>query len=416
MTDATATLRVGRQAALATLALTQSLLDAYPARIAGTDQCLAAGRRIAALLRAACDNVAEEGFAMHPGSLWNTGKVVAVAYAAAVLLLAAGGPFVYGAVLVCWLGLIYAVTHYVLCGRLFDGLFPRVQGCNVAGVIEPAGRVKQQILLVGHHDSPYALSFLLRFQKWASLRLLLAVGAYLLLTLASMAAWAGQALGAGSGLPREAYLIGAAIGLVFVGPLYFLVTGIPSPGAGDNLNACAMAIKIAEHFAAQRQSGNPLGHTRLVFLSTDGEEAGQRGAIAYAERHKSELTALPTYVFNVDSVYKVRDLAALTRDRHGTLPLSARAAGECHELAARLGYSLKETALSPGSGSTDAAAFARLGVEATSIIGVSTVRGEDGLVYHTPWDTVDAIEPEAVEAVLDIAVNYIMGKDREAAL
>jgi aminopeptidase YwaD len=416
MTDATATLRVGRDTALATLALTQSLLDEYPARIAGTDQCLAAGRRIAALLRAACDSVVEEGFAMHPGSLWNTGRVVAVAYVVAALLLATGGPLVYGAVSVCWLGLIYALAHYILCGKLFDGLFPRVRGCNVAGAIEPADRVKQQIFLVGHHDSPYVLSFLLRFQKWASLRLLLAVAAYLCLTMASMVAGIGQVAGAGGRLPREAYLIGAAIGLVFVGPLYFLVPRIPSPGAGDNLNACAMAIKIAEHFAAQRQAGCPLRHTRLVFLSTDGEEAGQRGAIAYARRHKPELSALPTYVFNVDSVYKVRDLAALTRDRHGTLPLSARMARECHELASRLGYSLREMALSPGSGGTDAAAFARLGIEATSIIGVSAAPGQDRLVYHTPWDTVDAIEPEAVEAVLDIAVNYIMGKDREAAL
>jgi hypothetical protein len=36
-------------------------------------------------------------------------------------------------------------------------------------------------------------------------------------------------------------------------------------------------------------------------------------------------------------------------------------------------------------------------------------------VYHTPWDTVDAIEPEAVEAVLNIAVNYIVCKDRQAS-
>jgi aminopeptidase YwaD len=414
MTDATAAPRVGRQAALATLALTQSLLDDYPARIVGTDRCLAAGRHIAAILRSACDSVAEEGFEVHPGSLWNTGKVVAVAYGIAALLLAAGGLFVYGAVLACWLGLVYAVTHYVLCGKLFDGLFPRARGCNVAGTIEPADRVTQQILVIGHHDSPYVLSFLLCFQKWASLRLLLAVAAYLCLTLASMAACIGQALGAGGGLPREVYLIGAAIGLAFVGPLYLLVTGTPSPGAGDNLNACAMAVKIAEHFAAQRQAGSPLRHTRLVFLSTDGEEAGQRGAIAYAERHKSELLAIPTYVLNVDSVYKLRDLAVLTRDRHGTLPLSARGARECHDLALSLGYSLKEVALPLGSGGTDASAFARLGVEATSIIGVPTARREDGLVYHTPQDTVDAIEPEAVEAVLDIAVNYIAGRDRQA--
>jgi len=81
-----------------------------------------------------------------------------------------------------------------------------------------------------------------------------------------------------------------------------------------------------------------------------------------------------------------------------------------------LGYSLKEMALPPGGGGTDAAAFARLGVEATTIIGISTAFIGNGLVYHTPHDTVDAIEPEAVEAVLDIAVNYIMCKDRQAVL
>ena len=37
----------------------------------------------------------------------------------------------------------------------------------------------------------------------------------------------------------------------------------------------------------------------------------------------------------------------------------------------------------------------------------------EGLVYHTPFDTIDQIEPGAVEAVLDIVVNFIQAADQD---
>jgi hypothetical protein len=100
------------------------------------------------------------------------------------------------------------------------------------------------------------------------------------------------------------------------------------------------------------------------------------------------------------------------RDAHETVPLSARMARECRDLAAELGYSIRETPLPFGGGGTDAAAFACIGVEATSLIGLPTALLGREIVYHTPRDTVDQIEPAAVEAVLDVAVNYVLRKDR----
>ena len=53
-------------------------------------------------------------------------------------------------------------------------------------------------------------------------------------------------------------------------------------------------------------------------------------------------------------------------------------------------------------------------MESTTIIGIPTAWVSRGLVYHTPWDTVEHIQTAAVEAVLDISINYVLRKDHEA--
>ena len=405
--------RVGRETVLATLRLTQSLLERHGPRIAGTRQCLNAADQIAEMLRVHCDKVVEERFEMHPGSFWNVGKIMAVAYLISVLLLFAGEFFTFVSVAVAVAGLVYGVVIYVFNGRWFDRFFPKADGCNVYGTIEPAGEVKQQIILSGHHDSPYVLSFLLNWKRLARMRLILAVLTYFVLLGVSIVAAIETALGAPDAVPVEMIAVVAVLGLFFVGPLYSVITRLQSPGAGDNLNATAMAITAAVHFSLKRKKGTALKHTRIIILSTDGEEVGMRGASDYAEKHKADLLAVPTFVFNMDSIYATKDLTLLTRDRNGTCKLSERMARECHEIAADLGYFPNIMPIPPGGGGTDAAAFAKIGIESTSVIGISVHGLGNETVYHTPQDTVEHIEPEAVEAVLDIAINYITRKDEE---
>ncbi len=192
-------------------------------------------------------------------------------------------------------------------------------------------------------------------------------------------------------------------GLLFAAPLFFFVSKKVSPGAGDNLNGSSTAIHAVKYFAER----HPLKNTRLIALSTDGEEAGRRGAIAYAKRHKEDLKSMPAFVINIDSVYKKKELAVMARDRHGLVPLSPELAGMCLDIASKLGYDARKITLPFGSG-TDAAAFAKTGVKAATIIAMSTSLFEEGHVYHTQGDTVDSIEPEAVEAVFDIVINTIL--------
>ena len=64
-----------------------------------------------------------------------------------------------------------------------------------------------------------------------------------------------------------------------------------------------------------------------------------------------------------------------------------------------------------GGGATDAAEFSRAGIEATSIIGLESNWIRTGIDYHTSRDTVDKVDPNAVQKVLELAVRYSIQKD-----
>jgi hypothetical protein len=389
------------------LGRTEAIMKNHRYRIAGTDPCRAAARDIAASLRGNCDAVEEERFVLHPRVLWWTGKIAAIAYLVGSILGFLGGPWFCLGSLLTLAGLFYTIMQYVICAEVFDRLFPGSEGCNVVGILEPAGRVERQVLLVGHHDGPYILSFLTHAPQLAFVRFFLGIISYLYLAVSLIVASVGQAT-THAQVPFEgaqAWLV--AIGLLFAAPLFFFSTNRPSPGAGDNLNATSLAMTVVEYFYGERKKGNPLARTRLVVLSTDGEEVGQRGAIHHARAHREELHSIPARVFNIDSVYKLEDLSVCTRDRNCTTGLSKSMADELAQVAIARGQRLRKLAIPFGGGGTDAAAFAVEGITATSVIGLPTGPFSRSQYYHTEKDTVDKIEPRAVEALIGIAIDYV---------
>ncbi|MHA1672652.1 MAG: M28 family peptidase, partial [Promethearchaeota archaeon] len=86
---------------------------------------------------------------------------------------------------------------------------------------------------------------------------------------------------------------------------------------------------------------------------------------------------------------------------------------EVQTISNQLGYSPKLFQMPFGAGGTDAAEFAKIGVEAITILALPTEYVRENLVYHTSEDTVDKIEPAAVKAILEIQMEYILRKDAE---
>jgi aminopeptidase YwaD len=204
---------------------------------------------------------------------------------------------------------------------------------------------------------------------------------------------------------------------ILILPLAFFTTSAISPGAGDNMISVAIAIETAKLFHDAKKVGkNPLMNTRLVIASFDAEEAGLRGAHAFCKKHKDELLSTKTYVFNMDTLYKVKNINFFASDLNTTVKLSRQMAKDCVDISRDLGYPAMLSGMPFGGGSTDAAVFGKVGVEATSMAAMSFDASafKEGIVYHTKNDLTKYIESEAVEAALKIACNYILKKDQEA--
>jgi aminopeptidase YwaD len=378
------------------------VLERYPSRIPGTEDCLRAAGDIAAAFRRHCSAVREERFDMRPGSLWHMGRIVSAVYLLSLALFAAGGGFVWASAAMNMLALVYAIIHYIRYGHTFDFLFRRKEGCNVTAVLEPNEPAERQILLAAHHDSAYVFGFLARFPRLAGIRFVLAMAAYLLETVLCLLAAVGAVR---SGLPAVAALTAGAL---FTLPLFFFITGKRSPGASDDLIGVALLLGLASRF-----TGHPLERTRLLFLSADGEECGQCGSQRFVKAHASELRALPTRVINIDSIYSAADLSLMKSDGQGFIPLSARMAEECSEIASALGYDAPVRPYPFGGGGTDAASFAKAGIEAVSVIAMPLSLLHGRHIYHTMNDTLDHIEPEAVAATYEIITGFIIKDDEK---
>ena len=397
-----------------TIAFTRRIVDECGARLTGSPACKKAAFLIRDELKKYCDRVEIEEFDVRPEAFRALLKTAAVVYTLSVFLL------YFDYLLLSAVGFLLVtlavVSQIFFYWQIFEPFCKRMKGYNVFGTIEPAEQTKQQILLSGHHDSSHEFRFLKRFQKLYALRI---IPAMLAVLAAPLFAWiwvyyryvldSVPAFGV-------FFQYGVLISLVFVAPMYFFMSDNATPGAGDNMIATAMIIKLAQLFQKARQANADfLRHTRLIILSTDAEEAGLRGARAFAQRHKKELLTPASFNFNIDSIYNLKELQFLTTDINSTIRLSKKMATQCREIADGLGYTTRLFAITPGGGGTDAAEFARVGVQATTLIGMPTALIRDKMVYHTLDDTVEHIEPAAVEASLKIALKYILEKEREAS-
>jgi aminopeptidase YwaD len=339
-------------------------------------------------------------------------RIIAAAYLMAGVFFFMGGAAIYASAVVFTLGTIFIVDEFIFLGRFFDPLFGKKPGANVVGIMETASDVRRQIILVSHHDSTPVCLFLEKHQWAYAFRVVLPMVFHLAANVGAILVSAGLWPGSAGDGVRSILKIIIIAGSLFIIPLFWYFGRDASPGASDNLASSLMLVKLAELL----KSGElPVPKfTRLVFLSADGEENGQRGSFEYARKHLTELQEMETSIFNMDTLSRLKDLAFLKTDLNGIVRLSPALTDECLKIAAGLGYAVKSIRFPLGGGGTDAGQFARVGIHAASLIGISTSPIRKDIDYHTSRDTVDNIDPAAVEAGLNIAANLILEKDESA--
>ncbi len=399
------------QAVQNTLSRTAALIDLYGPRLAGSRSCELAARDIYSDFIQGCGNCTFETFQTHPGAFMNFYKINTVIF-------------------LCWLASIYlnlallsliSFTFILIGGFLefggyrefYDPLYPAKACHNIAAQLDPQKQVTQQLIISGHHDSAQILNLLRKSQKLYGLKI---VVPDIIFFTALIFSWYWFISILISGvlpiffLPGKLFL---TLGFFLILPKFFTADPQGTPGAGDNLVATMMLVELARIMVhSERPGKSSLDHTRLMFVSFDAEESGLRGSRAFVKKHRRQLQSMPTYMLNIDSIYNARHLQFLISDLNGSLPLSKELSKECQGLAESAGFPSRLTRMVFGGGATDAAELTKIGVQATTMLAMPTDLVRDGLVYHTVKDTVDAIEPEAVRACLEVAFRLVEKLDQ----
>ncbi|HZJ88613.1 MAG TPA: M28 family peptidase [Sphaerochaeta sp.] len=272
------------------------------------------------------------------------------------------------------------------------------EGANVHGVINPAGEVEHTLIFSAHHDS----APLYRYQRLHRAAYLKKVGLPIVLfSLVGLLSIVQLVTARTFGFGVLLLLLLLLTPLVV--PLWNFYDTKVSPGAGDNLNSASMLVQLARYWRWKRERGEPLQRTRLIFVSFDGEELGLQGSRHWYSEH-TELTE-KAVVLNFDAIYYADSLTFLERDANATLSLDTELARRCVAISHAMGYPAISESIPRLGGASDAASASRAGLSATTLTAVGWGEGTKASVWHTEKDTVDAIEEQAVERSLSVAIR-----------
>jgi hypothetical protein len=402
------TLKAGRLASLS-LALTEKLISLYGARVAGSESARKTASDLEKELKGFCDSTEYKEFSLHSQAYTLWLKILVIVYPFALVLLWVGLPLVSGVVLALFLW--YVLREFVYFKPIGDNYTPRSRGANVHGILDPKGEILHTVIFSGHHDSArlYRYNTLdkLLYAKKVLLPLLLFIFLCLaFLTQVFTELFTGK-LFFFNIPPVPCIILNGILTLSFpfVIPLWRFVTPEGSPGAGDNLISSCMGVELARFFDWRKRCGKSLEHTRLIFASFDGEEVGLKGSKHWFSQNKDLCKGAIN--LNFDCPYYADELTFLEKDINGTQNLSSELARRCVLIAKSMGYEATSQSIPFLAGGTDAAEASRAGLEACTLTALGWDDVSKPAVYHTKDDVCSAIEPEAIEQALSIAIRLV---------
>ncbi len=403
----------GARMAKQALQMVSELVERHGSRLTGSESCKKTAQELQEALESHCDRVATESFDVHPDAFLGWIRILVVLYPISLFFSWISLPII--SLLLMSAGAAIMTAEFFLYRETIDRLYPKVEGVNVFGVVEPAGAVKRTVVFSGHHDSARIFNFYTEKPHLYLMRVGSGLGSYVALMFLSLVQTITSIIGGAPftvQLPSVGYIVILTlltVAVPMVWKLWNFASKEGTPGAGDNLISSAMAVQIARYFRNNSEQGIPLQHTRVVLASFDAEEAGLRGAREFYRRHAGDETVLQGKVwnFNVDCPYQAKDMFFLTSDINGSIKLSQEMATKCVGIAKSMGYQAFSQPIAFLTGGTDAAEAARAGHEAVSLMAMPWDNRQRSNVYHTPDDLPEAIDPMAVEQTLSIAIRFI---------
>lgn len=309
--------------------------------------------------------------------------------------------------------LILSVSYFILevmrYHESFDFLFPKRESENIVGIIEPKNEVKQSVIISAHHDSAYEFNLFYYLKRFGQITINIGYGGVVVVFIVSIVKFVLNLFNVYVDIVFIIFGILFLVLLPVVGAYMFFHTYNSVPGAFDNLSGVAIVLGVGKYLSEHKDEFLPK-NTKIYLISFAGEEAGLRGAKRYLKKHYDELKKENTKMVNIDSVADTKPIIFVDKEilvgatHEESIYTKLKEVAEKKDIHCKIG--------SLPFGATDAAAFSKKGIQATTISGLNLV-DELAPYYHTRLDTPDVVNPEALGIVAEICVDYIKEIDEE---
>lgn len=273
---------------------------------------------------------------------------------------------------------------------------------NVFAVRKAKGETKRRIIICGHRDAAYEMPVLMHFNT----RLLYVIIGITLL--GSVLSFLLNNIMFLNFLPQKVHLVFLII------EVFCAITSLPIvffvdfrtivDGANDNLTGCFLGMSLLKEMA---DNDFRFENTDVCCLFTDGEEAGLRGASAFAREKIDLLMEKHTIVLIADTIHEKEEFRIYSRGINYTESNAEEACDLLYFSAMQHGLELPYAEFYPGA--NDSEAFSREGVKSAAICGVRHVPAP---YYHTRQDTYTNLNPECIELVRDILRSAVFMFDK----
>lgn len=373
----------------------QDIISRFGGRYFGSQQEKDAQYYTASILEKYCDKVAIEEFLSPLESHFQSLKIFCIVYVLVLLL------FLVDVRMAAGLGLINTIMflgHFVTYRHWLDFLFEKAPSWNVIGDIEPIETATSTIIVAGHIDSVKEFKWWYKLKQTGAALTVIAgfqiglLGVYALLSLFITTTWFSYIW--------WIFLITTPILIVY----YDMHGKNIVDGAADNLTSVALAVEMAKVF-----SENKLKHTRVRLISFGSEEAALRGSTAYAQAHKQQLLQEKAFLFNLDSIKDIEHLTIATSETNTLVYYNKKHVKLVEDAFIATNVAYKKSALPIGA--TDGTSFHIAGLPVVTVIGMDSEKLDP--VYHTRLDTVEYLNPAALDAMKKVLINFIETWDKK---
>lgn len=344
------------------------------------------------------DSAVIEEFSVAPKAFMSFTKIIPIMVAIGMILFALTGA---GLASLEWAPLVLGIisfgifiAEFGLYKEFLDPFFKKETSSNLVAVKKATEETKKRIVFSGHTDAAYEWTIFHHFGKAIYLTgLILAIVGILVSIALSITALV-------KGFAWWQFIVMVCFIPPYITLFLYCNYKRVVPGANDNLTGSLASVAILKYL---KEAGISFKNTDVAILLTGSEEAGLRGAKAWAKAHKEECESIPTMFIGLETFRDKDHLSNYVKDLSGTVKHHPDAIKLIDDAAEKVfGNPLPHASVFLGA--SDAAAVTQAGITAGAIASMDPA---PATYYHTRKDHADNLSPECFGMGLELALNVL---------